>query len=458
MTSFEEAEMHQSLRAAAVAVTALVASGSAAPAAARVFDPTSFTLANGLTVVVIQNSRAPVVQHMVWYKVGSADEPLGKSGIAHYLEHLMFKGSEQVAPGEFSRSVARHGGRDNAFTSFDYTAYFQTIAADRLEMVMRMEADRMANLRLTDSLARPELGVVLEERRQRVDSQPGAQLSEQVQATLYQHHPYRIPIIGWEHEIRSLTADDALAFYRTWYAPNNAVLVVSGAVTPAGVRDLAERIYGPIPARTVPARQRVQEPPRLASARVEMAHPRVRQVSLALRWLTPIDRPGTEGAGTSEALQVLEDILGGGATSRLHRALVLDQQLATGASASYDGSRLDQGQFALSLTPKQEVAVERAEAALRAELARLLADGVSEAEVQRAQHRLLSQAIYARDSLGTGARAIGLALATGGTIEDVEHWPDRIRAVTAAQVSAIARAVLRPDIAVVSVLRPQPQS
>ncbi len=434
------------MRLLALALT-LVA---ALPAAAQVFRPTTATLPNGLTVVVIETFRAPAVQHMLWYKVGSADEPPGKSGIAHYLEHLMFKGTGTVPSGGFSRRVAREGGRDNAFTSFDFTGYIQTMPADQLGLVMQMEADRMVNLRVPPHEAPPELAVVLEERRQRVDSQPGSQLSEHVQAVLYQHHPYRIPIIGWEHEIRALTLDDAMAFYRTWYAPNNAVLVVAGAVDAATVLRLAEQHYGPIPARAVPERVRLKEPPRLAGARVEYAHPRVRQTSLSLNWLVPADITRPE----SHALEVLESILSS-PTAWLTKSLVLDREIATGAGASHDGSRLDQGQFSVRLTTRPEVSVATAEAALRAELTRLLADGVSEEDLTRAKWRLTSAAVYARDSLGGGARAFGSALTSGGTIADVEGWPAAIDAVTADAVLAAARRVIHLDRAVVAVLKPQ---
>ena len=402
--------------------------------------------------------RAPVVTHMVWYKVGAADEPRGKSGIAHYLEHLMFKGTDKLAPGEFSRTVARNGGRDNAFTSWDYTAYFQDIAVDRLPVVMAMEADRMANLRLSEAVARPELDVVLQERRQVIDSQPGSKLSEQVNAALYLNHPYRLPIIGWEHEIKGLTYQDALEFHRQWYAPNNAILVVAGGIEAEAVRKLAEALFGPIPARPVPARVRLQDPPRTSSARIEAASDRVRQVSWSRRHIAPsYNRGQTEHA---MALQVLSEVLGG-ATGRLNRALVQDQQVAISIGAGYDPSPTDLSAFSIFASPRATATgdgVAELEAAVDKVIADLVATGPSQEEVTRAINRSRNAALYALDSLPGAARALGAALATGGSLAQVEEWPDRLAAVTPEQVKAAAIAVLKRDIAVTSVLRPGPAS
>ena len=248
-------------------------------AEAALFNPETFTLDNGMQVVVVTDRRAPVVSHHVWYKVGSADSPPGKSGLPHFLEHLMFKGTENLAPGEFSEIVARNGGNENAFTGSDYTGYYQTIARDRLELVMEMEADRMTNLVLDDAAVLPERDVVLEERSQRVDNDPGSRLAEQLNAAQYLNHPYRLPVIGWRHEMESYTREDALDFYRTWYAPNNAVLIVAGDIDAEELRPLAERYYGAIPRRDVPERVRVQEPPQQAAREVELIDPRVRQPS-----------------------------------------------------------------------------------------------------------------------------------------------------------------------------------
>ncbi len=435
-------------------VVALAALIWATPGSAKLFDPVTFTLPNGLQVVVVTNMRAPVVTHMVWYKVGAADEPRGKSGIAHYLEHLMFKGTEKLAPGEFSRTVARNGGRDNAFTSWDYTAYYQDIAVDRLPVVMAMEADRMANLRLSDAIARPELDVVLQERRQVIDSQPAAALSEQVNASLFLNHPYRLPIIGWEHEIRGLTFQDALDFHRLWYAPNNAILVVAGGIEADAVRKLAEALFGPVPARPTPQRLRVQEPPRNVSARIEASSERVRQVSWSRRSIAPsYNRGATEHA---MALQVLSEILGG-ATGRLNRALVQEQQIAVSISAGYDPSPIDLSTFSLYATPRATAngdGVAELEAAVDKLLDAFLKEGPTADEVARAISRSRNAALYALDSLPGAARALGAALASSGSVAQVEDWPERLAAVTVEQVKAAAQAVLRRDVAVTSVLRP----
>ena len=327
-----------------------------------VFFPETFTLGNGMQVVVVTNQRVPVITHMVWYKVGAADEMTGKSGIAHFLEHLMFKATDELKPGEFSRIVARNGGRDNAFTSWDYTAYFQNVAADRLELVMRMEADRMANLRLTDETLLPERDVIVEERRQRTENEPGDKLSELVQASLFVHHPYGTPVIGWEHEIRQLTRDDANEFYQRWYAPNNAVLVIAGDVTVDQVKPLAEKYFGPIAPRPVPARQRVEEPPFAAERRVILRDAEVRQPSLRRLYHAPsFNRGETKHA---YPLEVLSEIVGGGATSRLYRSLVVEQQLATGAGTGYSPEAFDLSVFGAYVSPNPGVDMDKLEAAL----------------------------------------------------------------------------------------------
>lgn len=409
-------------------------------AEAKVYDPTSFTLKNGMQVVVVTNNRAPVVAHMVWYKVGAADETPGKSGIAHYFEHLMFKGTKTVPPGEISKIVARNGGRDNAFTSWDYTAYFQQVAKDRLELVMQLEADRMKNLALTQEVVAPELKVVLEERSQRTDNDPASRWGEEVQAALYHNHPYGRPIIGWRKEIEGLTLADAKEWHKRWYAPNNAILVVSGDVTPDEVRKLAEKTYGRIAARDVPVRDRVEEPLANADRRVILRDATVQQPQIQRAWLAP-------GYATAEgkeayALDVLAEIVGGGATARLYRSLAVEQKLATSAGASYGGETLDDSSFAVFASPVPGVQIEKLEAALEAEIAKLLKDGVTEAEVAEAKNRMTAAAIYARDSLMGPAYAFGMALTTSQTVEDVESWPARIEAVTQEDVNAVARKIL----------------
>lgn len=437
---------------AAETVTPVPGAGSGGVVAKGVFFPESFTLANGLQVVVVTNRRVPVVTHMVWYKVGAADEAYGSSGIAHFLEHLMFKGTDTVEPGEFSRLVARHGGQDNAFTTWDYTGYYQTVASDRLEMVMRLEADRMAHLKLTDAVVTPERDVVLEERRQRTGNDPRDRLGEQVSATLFVHHPYGTPVIGWESEIRKLDRETALAFYRQWYAPNNAVLVVGGDIDAAQLRPLAERYYGVLPARPVPSRRRVDEPVLDTERRVVLRDAEVRQPSLARNYIAPSYRRGaTEHA---YPLQVLAEVMSGGADSRLYRSLVMERRLATSAWLSYSASALDYGTLSVGVSPMPGVDLAQAEAALDAEIRTLLTGGVTADEVETAKKRMLAQAAYSRDSLTAPAWTFGVALATGRTVDDVESWPQRIAAVTPDQVTAAARAVLSRKDPVVGVLLP----
>ena len=425
----------------------LFASTFAPGAIAGVFNPTTFTLKNGLQVVVISNHRAPIAIQMLWYKVGSADEPAGKSGIAHFLEHLMFKGTPSVPPGEFSKIVARNGGQDNAFTSHDYTAYFQRVARDRLELVMRLEADRMANLTLTDAEVLPERDVVLEERRSRTGNNPGAQLYEQSRAAFYLHHPYRNPVIGWKNEIERLNTRDALDFYRKYYAPNNAVLIIAGDVTADEVRRLAEKYYGPIAARATPPRDRLVEPPHLAARRVVLKSPQVGQPSWSRRYLAPSYNAGEKQH--APALQVLSQILGGGSTSRLYRALVVDAKIAASAGAWYSPDDLDLGSFGLSGSPRPGTDPAALQKAMLEQVNGLL---------PRARKSLLAAAIYVRDGLRAGPNIIGRALTTGRTVADVESWPERIGKVTVEQVNAAARAVLLERNSVTSVLLPDPAS
>jgi len=429
------------LIAVVVALPASAWAAETAEAPRKLFDAKSFTLDNGLQVVVIENHRVPVVSQMVWYKVGAADEPPGKSGIAHLLEHLMFKGTDDIPPGEFSKIVARNGGRDNAFTSSDYTAYFQNIAADRLPLVMEMEADRMANLRLANDDVVTERDVVIEERLSRTDNEPAALLGERTDLALWTTHPYRNPVIGWQHELSKLTREDALDFYKKWYAPNNAILVVSGDVTVDQVRDLAETYYGPIPRGPEITRDRPTVQGGDVSTRVEMRHPRVSQPQWSRKYLAPSYATAEEEEQVY-ALQVLSELLGGGMTSRIYQSVVVEQKLAAGAGSWYNPRAVDQGTFGLYATPRPGVPLDKVEAAMQAEIAKLLDEGVSEEEVAEAKLRMRAGVIYARDSLQGAAQTIGRALATGGTLEQVETWPAAIGRVTRDQVMAAARAVL----------------
>ncbi|MBK1664470.1 peptidase M16 [Rhodospirillum rubrum] len=443
------------------ALIVLVVLGLPALARAQVFNPETFTLQNGMEVVVIPNHRVPVVHHMVWYKIGAADEPAGKSGLAHLLEHLMFKGTPTIPPGEFSKIVARNGGQDNAFTSSDFTAYFQSIAKDRLPMVMEMEADRMANLRLSEEDFQTEREVVREERRSRTDNEPGELLSERIGQALWGTHPYKNPIIGWEPELMALTRADALAFYDRYYAPNNAILVVAGDITAAELKPLAERTYGALPRRDTPQRASLRDPlralPPPAETVITMHHAQVAQPSFSRRYVAP--SAAFDPQGMADALEVLDEILGGGSSGRLYKHLVIERGMAVSAGSWYRGEALDWGSFGLYASPRDGVTMADLVAAVDAEVASLLDQGVKAAEVDDAKRRLTAGLVYARDSLSEGARALGEALTTGSSVAQVESWPERIKAVTPEQVSAAARAVLgRRDRSVTGFLLPEPRS
>ena len=419
---------------------------------AAIFNPETFTLDNGLQVVVVPNHRAPVIVHMIWYRVGAADEPRGLSGVAHFLEHLMFKGTPRYPDGQFSEIVARNGGTENAFTGSDYTGYYQKVAKKHLALVMELEADRMVNLVLGEDEVASERDVVLEERRTRVDNEPAAQLAEELNAVQFLVHPYGTPIIGWESEIRELDREDALTWYNRFYAPNNAIVIVSGDATAAEIRPLAEKYYGVIPARPLPPRVRPQEPPRRTDSRVEMRDERVRQPT----WRRSFVAPSRSAGATEHAypLEILSEILGGGPTSRLYRSLVVDQRIAVAAGTHYDQTSFDPSTFSVYAAPAPGVEVARVEAAIDAELAVLLAEGVDDEEVSRVKKRLLADAVYARDNLFVAARVFGNALTVGLSVDDVESWSDSIKSVTTEQVHAAARAVLDSTGSVVGVLLP----
>lgn len=429
--------------------------GEAAAAKAEAMRPAieSFTLDNGLRVVVLPDHRAPIATQMIWYKVGSADEPKGVSGIAHFLEHLMFKGTTTHKGGEFSAAVAAIGGEENAFTSYDYTAYYQQVPVEALKEMMGFEADRMENLILTDEVVLPERDVILEERRMRIDNEPGAQLSEAVDAALFQNHPYGTPVIGWRNEMEKLSRQDAIAFYDRFYTPNNATLLIAGDVTLDQVKAYAEETFGKVPRRADPGtRVRPQEPEPLAARTVTLTDARVTQPSVQTTWLVPSDNNGKPGQ--SEALDLLADILGGGSTSRLYRALVVDQGIAAGTGAYYQGTALDDGQFMTYGTPRGQATLDQVEKAVDAEVEKIAQGGVTEAELEAAKNRVRKALIYQRDNQTSMARRYGAALSTGRTIADVEAWPDRIEAVTVAEVNAVAKEYLQKKRSVTGYLLP----
>jgi zinc protease len=401
-------------------------------------DVAHFTLTNGLEVVVIPDHRTPVVTHMVWYRVGAADETPGKSGLAHFLEHLMFKGTEKNPQGLFSQVVATIGGQENAFTSSDYTGYFQRATREQLKTLMEFESDRMTGLVLTDDVVKPERDVVLEEYNMRVANNPGARLDEQMEAALYLNHPYGRPVIGWHHEIEQLNRDEALAFYRRFYTPNNAILIVAGDVTADEVKTMAEETYGKVKQVTkIAPRVRPREPEQEAPRTVTLADPRVNQPSVQRYYLAPSYT--TAKPGEAEALDVLAHILGRGSNSRLYNALVLDKGIAVNASAGYQGSALDYSRLNVSGSPKPGTTLAQIEEAIDAVIAEISDKGVTADELDRSKNRLIADAVYAQDSQSTLARWYGAALTTGGTVEEVQSWSERIRAVDASAVQAAAK-------------------
>lgn len=435
-----------------LASAAAVAAGLATGPVAAEDGVSQFTLDNGMDVLVIEDRRSPAVVHMVWYKVGAADEPAGKTGIAHYLEHLMFKGTDDLAAGEFSDIVRANGGSDNAFTAPDYTGYFQRVAADLLPRMMEMEADRMTDLAMTDESATTERSVILEERAQRVDSDPGSLLREQMRAAQYLNHPYGHPIIGWREEMEALTADDALAFYRRHYAPNNAILIVAGDVTPGRVRALAQAQYGAIPANPdLAPRARVQEPPQRAARRVVLEDPRVAQPYVARSYLAPERDAGAQARAA--ALTLLADLLGDGPNSFLSRRLQFDAQTALYTGAWYRGLSLDETTFNLTVVPAEGVSLAEAEDALDAALGAFKTGDIDTVKLARLKRQYAAQAIYEMDSTQSRARKYGAALTSGLTAADVQAWPDAIQAVGEEDIRAAARDVLVPETSVTGWLR-----
>jgi zinc protease len=424
---------------AALSTSVLTAGASLAQTTVTSPPPASFTLSNGMQVVVIPDHRTPVVTEMIWYKVGSADETPGKSGLAHFLEHLMFKGTSKHPVGEFSQTVLRVGGNENASTSVDYTNYYQRVPKEQLPTMMEFEADRMTGLVLKDENVLPERDVVLEEYNMRVANNPDARLNEQIMAALYLNHPYGRPVIGWHQEIEKLDREDALAFYRRFYAPNNAILVIAGDVDAAEIRPLVERNFGSIPAQpAIPARRvRPQEPEPAAPRTVTLADPRVEQPSMRRYYLVP--SATTAAAGESAALDVLAQLMGSGSNSYLYRALVVDKPLAVSANASYSSISLDPTQFAISAAPKPGISFAEVEQAVDGVIANVAQNPIRAEDLERVKTQLIAEAIYAQDNQAVLARWYGGALTTGLSIEDIRSWPDRIRAVTAEQVRAAAQ-------------------
>ena len=402
-----------------------------------------FALANGMQVLVIPDHRAPVVTQMLWFRVGAVDDPPGISGLAHFFEHMMFRGTKANPNDTFTQIIARNGGETNAFTDHDYTAFYEQIAKDRLPLAMKLEADRLTNLDLSDSHVGPERDVVLEERRMRVDNDPQSLMSEQMKAALHLSHPYGRPVIGWAEEVRRIDRASAQDFYDHHYAPNNVILVIAGDVTPDDVRRMAQDAYGKVPARELQPRAEPAEPPRMAETRmtINRADARVPVFSRLYR----VPSYSTARPGVAEGLETYAQLLGGDQTSVLYRVLVEQKKLATDAGASYDGNARDAAEFSVYAVPRAGVSLEQIEKAVDQVLGMMMAARPGAGDLNRAKTGLVASTIYRRDSQFSMASAYGQALAIGLTVDDVNEWPQRIRAVTADGVQDAARRLNRRE-------------
>lgn len=423
-------------------------------AATALANPHEKTLANGLRVIVQEDRRAPTVVHMVWYRAGSMDEVDGTSGVAHVLEHMMFKGTKTLKQGEFNKRVAAAGGRDNAFTSLDYTAYFQQVPSARLGEMMSLEADRMANLVLDAKEFEQEIRVVMEERRLRTEDNPQAQVHEKQMAAAFQAHPYRRPIIGWMNDLENMTAADARDWYRRWYAPNNAYVIVIGDVDKDAVFRLAERHYGRIPSRALPGRKPQLEPAQVGIKRLVVKAP-AKLPYLSMVWKVPALRDLNKER-EPYALEVLAAVLDGHEGARFARNLVRGTRVAVSAGAGYDATVRGEALFSVAGTPAEGRTVNDLEAALRAEIARVADEGVSAGELERVKMQTIAAQVYKRDSMMAQALEIGRLEAAGIRWRDIDTLLDRIRSVTAEEVQAVARKYFGDATLTVAVLDPQP--
>lgn len=417
-------------------------------------NPYERQLSNGLRIIVKEDRRAPTVVHMVWYRAGSIDEKDGTSGVAHVLEHMMFKGTRKVAGGEFNKRVAEAGGRDNAFTSRDYTAYFQIVPKRALAEMISLEADRMANLMLTEKDFKSEIQVVMEERRMRTEDNPQALVHEALNSAAFQAHPYRRPIIGWMDDLEHMTWKDARDWYDHWYAPNNAYVVVVGDVDKDEIFRLAEKHYGPIKAKALPERKPQNEPPQTGVKRLVVKAP-AELPYLSMAWKMPKLHDADKDRDPY-ALEVLAAVLDGHDAARFARNLVRGQKLAQSAGAGYDATLRGEAQFFLDGQPAAGRSVAELEAALRGEIRRIQEDGVSEEELARVKVQTVAAQVYKRDSLMAQAMEIGGTEASGQSWRDIDKLLDKIRSVTAEEVRAVARKYFVDDTLTVAVLDPQP--
>ena len=414
---------------------------------------TDVTLNNGMRVIVQEDHRAPVMVSQVWYRAGSMDEFNGTTGVAHVLEHMMFRGTKTVPPGEFSKRIAAAGGRENAFTNRDHTAYFQQMQKDRLELAMQLESDRMANLVIRDDLFAKEMQVVMEERRLRTDDQPQSVVYERLMATAYQESPYRRPVIGWMDDLQHMTAQDARDWYARWYVPNNATLVVAGDVKSDDVIAMAKRYFGVIPARALPVRKPQDEPAQIGEKRVVVKVP-AKVPYLLMAWHAPVLRDWEKDTAPY-ALQILAGVLSGNDSARLQKSLVKTQQIAVSTSAGYDAVSRGPGMFMIDATPAPGKTTDELEKAIRGQIERIQRDGVSEAELARVKAQVIAADVYQRDSLFYQAMQLGEYVTAGLPPEALAHRVDKLRTVSAGEVQAAAKQWLQDDQLSVGILDPQ---
>ena len=439
---------------AGLAVLMAAQATPAAEAAPGAGTPFETTLSNGLKIIVKEDHRAPTIAHMVWYRAGSIDEVNGTTGVAHLLEHMMFKGTKTVPPGEFSNRVAAAGGRENAFTNRDYTAYFQQIHKSRLELVMKLESDRMNNLNLSDAEFAKEIKVVMEERRWRTDDQPRALLGEAQQAVAYEAHPYHHPVIGWMRDLETMTGADARKWYNTWYAPNNAVLIVIGDVDAPQVVALAQKYYGGFKRKALPERKPQDEPQQLGIRRVNVKAP-AELPYVTLSWHVPklVD---VEKDSDPYALEVLAGVLDGHEGARITKDLIREQRIAHEAGAGYDSTSRGPTMFSLEGTPADGKTVADLEAALRGEVKKIADAGVTEAELKRVKAQVVAGQVYKRDSIFGQAMEIAQYEMVGLSHKQIDRVLEKIKGVTAEQVQAVAKKYFGDDTLTVGTLTPLP--
>ncbi len=418
---------------------------------AEVFEK---TLSNGLKVIVKEDHRAPTVVQQIWYRAGSMDENTGTTGVAHVLEHMMFKGTKSVPAGEFSRRIAAAGGRENAFTSYDYTAYFQQLHKSQLPLAMKLEADRMHNLVLSKQEFDKEIKVVMEERRWRTDDEAHALMEEKLMAAAYQEHPYHNPVIGWMKDLENMTDADAQAWYKAWYEPNNATLVVAGDVQAKEVFALAQRYYSAIPAGALPRRKPLGEAAQLGIKRIVVKAP-AELPYLIMSYHAPTLRD-VEKDWKPYALSVLAGVLDGNESARLNKSLVREQQVAMSVGAGYDSTSRGPSMFTLEGTPASGKTVAELEAAIRAQLQAVVRDGVSEEELKRVRAQITAAEVYKLDSVFYQAMQIGQLESIGLSHRDIPLMLKKLQAVTAQQVQDVASDILQDDQLTVAVLDPQP--